>query len=170
MRTKRIFSFSAFSAVFIASYVGVQPSAQAFSFSDEMAGCYARKIKGPATLKIEKEGGQYFVSMPHRGKWDRAEKPMAFLPPEEIQKLFKQDSDKVESMLSIPGGMVSIVRFKKGAVLKGKHPESDYFVRTLFSSGPAFPTDKSCDKPQDENIMGDPKRPLSPKGSSIGGL
>lgn len=107
---------------------------------DKMAGCYATKKDTPADFRIEKQAGQYYASFRKSDGWKREDEALSQLAPEELKKALKKDADKVDMAIAYPKGGFALFRFKKGATVEKKDPNSDFIALIFIGAGPVYQT------------------------------
>ncbi|MGF6419684.1 hypothetical protein ABH900_003198 [Stenotrophomonas sp. AN71] len=106
--------------------------------ADPLQGCFATSARKPADFRIEKEGGQYFVSFNRDGQWQREPSALHKASTSEISRYFRDDAAQIDSALIRMAGGFGIFHFNKSASLKGKASDSDYMALMLIGAGPVY--------------------------------
>jgi len=99
--------------------------------ADPLQGCFATSARKPADFRIDKEGGQYFVSFSRGAQWQREPNALHKATSSEISRYFRDDADQID-------GGFGIFRVKDGATLKARARDSDYMALLLIGAGPVY--------------------------------
>ena len=114
--------------------------------SDPLLGCFATSPRRGADFRIEKEGGQYYVSFEREGQWRRQPNALLKASRSDIQQYFRDNAEQIDSALIRPSGGFGLFHFKSGANLKGKANDSDYMALVLIGAGSVYAV--KCVDPQ----------------------
>lgn len=106
--------------------------------SDPLLGCFATSSRKSAEFRIEKEGGQYYVSFERDGQWQREPNALYKASRSDIKQYFRDDADQIDSALIRMAGGFGIFHVKDGATLKARARDSDYMALLLIGAGPVY--------------------------------
>ena len=106
--------------------------------ADPLQGCFATGARKPADFRIDREGGQYFVSFSRGDQWQREPNALHKATRSEISRYFRDDAEQIDSALIRMAGGFGIFRVKDGATLKARARDSDYMALLLIGAGPVF--------------------------------
>ncbi|HDS0949040.1 TPA: hypothetical protein QDZ34_001506 [Stenotrophomonas maltophilia] len=106
--------------------------------SDPLLGCFATSARKPAEFRIDKDGGQYFVSFEREGQWQREPNALYKASRDDIRQYFRDDAEQIDSALIRMAGGFGIFHAKEGASLKAKARDSDYMALLLIGAGPVY--------------------------------
>lgn len=106
--------------------------------SDPMLGCFATSARKAAEFRIEKEGGQYYVSFEREGQWQREPNALYKASRSDIQQYFRDDAEQIDSALIRLAGGFGIFHLRNGASLKARARDSDYMALLLIGAGPVY--------------------------------
>ncbi|MDI9275348.1 hypothetical protein [Stenotrophomonas sp. PFBMAA-4] len=106
--------------------------------SDPLQGCFTTSTRKPAEFRIDKEGGQYFVSFERDGHWQREPNALTQASRTDIARYFRDDAEQIDSALIRSAGGFGLFHTKRGASLKAKAGDSDYMALLLIGAGPVY--------------------------------
>jgi len=106
--------------------------------SDPLQGCFTTSTRKPAEFRIDKEGGQYFVSFERDGHWQREPNALSQASRSDIARYFRDDAEQIDSALLRRAGGFGLFHTTRGASLKAKASDSDYMALLLIGAGPVY--------------------------------
>lgn len=106
--------------------------------SDPLQGCFATHPRKPAEFRIDKEGGQYFVSFERDGQWQREPNALYKASRSDVARYFRDDAEQIDGALIRTAGGFGIFHARQGASLKAKASDSDYMALLLIGAGPVY--------------------------------
>lgn len=106
--------------------------------SDPLLGCFATSSRRAAEFRIDKDGGQYFVSFERNGSWQREPNALYKASRSDIGQYFPDDAQQIDSALIRSAGGFGLFHAKDGATLKAKARDSDYMALLLIGAGPVY--------------------------------
>jgi len=106
--------------------------------ADPLQGCFATGARKPADFRVDKEGGQYFVSFERDSHWQREPNALSQASRSDIARYFRDDAEQIDSALIRRSGGFGLFHTKRGASLKAKASDSDYMALLLIGAGPVY--------------------------------
>lgn len=106
--------------------------------SDPLQGCFTTSTRKPAEFRIDKEGGQYFVSFERNGQWHREPNALGQATRSDVARYFPDDAQQIDSALLRRSGGFGLFHTKRGASMKAKAGDSDYMALLLIGAGPVY--------------------------------
>ncbi|AWH52093.1 hypothetical protein C1924_02260 [Stenotrophomonas sp. ESTM1D_MKCIP4_1] len=106
--------------------------------SDPLQGCFTTSTRKPAEFRIDKEGGQYFVSFERNGQWHREPNALDQATRSDVARYFPDDAQQIDSALLRRSGGFGLFHTRRGASMKAKAGDSDYMALLLIGAGPVY--------------------------------